>query len=196
MSKAAVQDFVDKMEFVNFKRHRDGELRRRVTEITDAWDFKETARPYIHTALAMAESVYGHLTDLDAKVAIAIFTALGFTIDDPNVLDNLAFDQFHRRHIDSTVHGDKNPLGLFAKVASQMVEYYPSIAAGTILVSALQFVNASILENATRGTIIHPKAMRFVEYRRSVSGVSEAYACFIWEKAHFPAVNCYIQAIP
>ncbi|KAF9810168.1 hypothetical protein IEO21_07099 [Rhodonia placenta] len=196
VSRAAVQDLLDKMKFVNHKRHQDGELRRRVTEITDTWDFKETARPHINNALEMIESVYGHLTDLDAKVAVAIFTALGFTIDDPNVLDSLAFDQFHRRHIDSTFHGDKSPLGLFAKVANQMVEYYPSIAAGTILVSALQFVNASILENATRGTILHPKALPFVEYRRSVSGVSEAYACFIWEKASFPAANCYIQAIP
>ncbi|EED80636.1 predicted protein [Postia placenta Mad-698-R] len=196
VSRAAVQDFLDKMEFVNFKRHRDGELRRRVAEITDTWDFKETARPHINTALVITESAYGHLTDLDAKVAITIFTALATSVDDPNALDGLAFDQFHRRHSDCTVHGDKSPLGLFAKVTSQMAACYPSFAAGAILVAALQFVNASILENTTRGTMLHPKALGFVEYRRFLSGMPEAYVCFIWEKTRFPAVNCYIQAIP
>lgn len=196
IARAGVQDFLDQMRFLNFKRRWDGELRRRVAEITDAWDFKEPARPHINTALVITESAYDHLTDLNAKVAITIFTALATSLDDPNVLDGLAFDQFHRQHSNCSVYGDNSPLGLFAEVTRRMGECYPNFAAGTILVSALQFVNVSVLENVTKGITLHPKALPFVEYRRMLSGVPEAYGCFIWEKARFPTVDCYIQAIP
>ncbi|EED84596.1 predicted protein [Postia placenta Mad-698-R] len=174
----------------------DIELRRRVAEITDTWDFGESMHPHINTALVLAESAYDHLADLNAKVIITILTALLTSTDDSNALDGLGFDQFHRRHLDCTLHADKSRMGLLANVLSQMVECFPNFGAGTILVSVLQIVNGRKLESIARETTLHQKALPFVEYRRMVTGGPEAYAFMIWEKARFPTVDSYIQAIP
>ncbi|KAF9808172.1 hypothetical protein IEO21_07958 [Rhodonia placenta] len=174
----------------------DIELRRRVAEITDTWDFGESMHPHINTALVLAESAYDHLTDLNAKVIITVLTALLTSTDDSNALDGLGFDQFHRRHLDCTLHADKSRMGLLANVLSQMVECFPNFGAGTILVSVLQIVNGRKLESIARETTLHQKALPFVEYRRMVTGGPEAYAYMIWEKARFPTVDSYIQAIP
>lgn len=196
MSRAAVQDLLHKVKFVDYERCQDIELRRRVAEITDTWDFGESMHPHINTALVLAESAYDHLTDLNAKVIITIVTALLISTDDSNALDGLGFDQFHRRHLDCTLHADKSRMGLLANVLSQMVECFPNFGAGTILVSVLQIVNGRKLESIARETTLHQKALPFVEYRRMVTGGPEAYAFMIWEKARFPTVDSYIQAIP
>jgi len=40
------------------------------------------------------------------------------------------------------------------------------------------------------------KTRTSVEYRRFLTGVPEAFACFIWEKSKFPDASVYFAAIP
>jgi len=67
-----------------------------------------------------------------------------------------------------------------------MWNYFPMFGANAIFASTLRFVNVTILENTMEGAILGPRALPFIEYRREMSGVPEAYAAFIWEKDKTP----------
>jgi len=77
-----------------------------------------------------------------------------------------------------------------------MWNFPPLFGANIILASALQFVNVTILENATKDVVVSPGALPFVEYRRHLSVISEGYAAFTCGKARFPDAKVYMQAIP
>lgn len=150
----------------------------------------------INTALVITETAYQHLTDTDVKVEITIYTALLTTLDDPAFMDSLASRDLHQMLCDGTARDDDGILGVMLQGLTKMWDYFPSFSANAILAATLRFMNVAKLENAMRDTILSPEALPFVEYRRQMSGIAEAYAAFIWEKAKFPDVKVYMQAIP
>ena len=95
-----------------------------------------------------------------------------------------------------TVQKEESVLGVFAELLRNMWAHYPTFTANTICTSALRFINASIAENDFAQASLGSCALPFVEYKRSMSATTEAYACFIWDKTTFPDVNAYTRAIP
>ncbi|KAI0937376.1 hypothetical protein AcW1_001373 [Taiwanofungus camphoratus] len=63
------------------------------------------------------------------------------------------------------------------KNLAEMWTHFPHFAASTILMSALQSMNGSMLENAYEDPTLRPCSLPFVEYRRLLTGVPEAMLC-------------------
>lgn len=127
---------------------------------------------------------------------ITLFTIIIIAMDDPVVFDSLATREFHQRMCTGVIQDEAGMLGAFTKILESMWDHYSGFSANTIYASALRFVNASIIENETDVTTLRSHALPFVEYKRSMTATTEAYACFIWDKARFPDVKVYMQAIP
>ncbi|KAI0962586.1 hypothetical protein AcV7_001398 [Taiwanofungus camphoratus] len=81
------------------------------------------------------------------------------------------------------------------KNLTEMQNHFPRFAASTILMSALQSMNGSMLENAYEDPALRPCSLPFVEYRRLLTGIPEAYAMFIWDKVRFPDVKIYMDVL-
>lgn len=196
VSKTAINDFLARVDYSDPDYPRDPELELRVKEVSRFWEFGKPIQANITMGTLFAEMAYSHITNIDLKVAIAVVTTLGSCIDDPEILDKLPYDNFLRKFCNGTAQDDTGLLGAFARCLADMSKYFPRFAVGTIFVSIMQFMNATILENVTKDAVLSTGALPFAEYRRFISGVPEAFVCFIWEGVHFPDVKVYMQAIP
>lgn len=196
VSKTAINDFLARVDYSDPDYPRDPELELRVKEVLRFWEFGKPIQAYITVGTLCAEIAYGHITNIDLKVAIAVLTTLVVCMDDPAFLDNLPYDDFPRKFCNGTAQDDTGILGALARCLADMSKYFPPFAVGTIFVSIMQFLNATILENVTKDAVLSTGARPFVEYRRFISGFPEVYVCFIWEGVHFPDVKVYMQAIP
>jgi len=192
----AIRTFLDKTKitFPNFVR--DPELEARVKAIIRSWGNEESLRPYVVTALILTVTAYSHISSMDTKVQITIFTTFIIAMDDPAVFNSLESREFSQRMCTGSLQNDPGMLGEFAKVLRGMWAHYTGFSANTIYASALRFVNASMLEGDSVTTALSSHALPFIEYKRSMSATTEAYACFIWEKTKFPDFKAYMQAIP
>lgn len=133
---------------------------------------------------------------MEAKLQITLFTAILTAVDSAKIADAAAFRDFHRNFCSGVVQSDPGLAGELSKVLMNMWPVYSRFAASAITSSALDFVNATILEQDSNDLVLSPNALAFLEYRRISTGVAEAYAHFIWEKARFPDVKVYVQALP
>ncbi|KZT73360.1 terpenoid synthase [Daedalea quercina L-15889] len=196
VSQGAIQQFLSKVD-VNFPRYtRDHELEQRVKEIVKHWGDEQALRPYVITALILTITAYAHVSDVETRVLITLFTTLIIAMDDPVVFSGLTPGDYHRKMCAGVVQQEHGMLGEFTKVLQGMWAHYPSFSANTIYASALRFVNASVMENEWRGEVYTQEARPFVEYKRSMTATTEAYACFIWPNVQFPDYRVYVRAIP
>ncbi|KAI0941721.1 terpene cyclase [Taiwanofungus camphoratus] len=196
VSREAIHGFFDKIDFKCPGYKRDAELELQVKEVVQSWRNESLIRPHVVTALIGTITAYGHISSMDTKVQIALFTVLVLAMDDPAILGSIDSHQFHQRVCAGEAHRDTGMLGEFTRIISGMWTHYPPFSANLIFASALCFVNMSMLENESGSVELCSAALPFVQYRRSRSATAEAYACFIWEKAEFPDVHVYLQAIP
>ena len=160
------------------------------------WGDEQALRPYVITALILTITAYAHVSDLETRVLITLFTTLIIAMDDPAVFSGLTPVEYHRKMCMGAVQQERGMLGEFTKVLQGMWDHYPSFTANTIYASALRFVNASVMENEWRGESYSQEARPFVEYKRSMTATTEAYACFIWPRAQFPDYRVYFRAVP
>ncbi|KAH9829499.1 isoprenoid synthase domain-containing protein [Rhodofomes roseus] len=196
VSQDAILDFLRKVD-VDFPQYtRDPELERRVKEIVKHWGDEQALRPYVVTALILTITAYAHVSDLETRLLITLFTTLIIAMDDPVVFNGLTPVDFHRKMCTGVVQQEHGMLSELTKVLQGMWDHYPSFSANTIYASALRFVNASVMENEWRGEAYNLEARPFVEYKRSMTATTEAYACFIWPRAQFPDYRVYVRAIP
>ncbi|KAG8159640.1 hypothetical protein KVR01_010277 [Diaporthe batatas] len=130
------------------------------------------------------------------KLHIAIYTWLVTYIDDDEDgnQDLAGFQtRFHK--------GEPQPSALLACVAESlqgMSTHFEPLVANFIVLSSLQFVNATLLERRGEFTgLQHCKeASRWPGYIRDKSGVPEAYAYFIFPGDQCPDIGAYMQGIP
>lgn len=196
VSQDAIRHFLSKVS-VQFPQYtRDAELEQRVKKIVQHWGDEQALRPYVITALILTITAYAHVSDLETRVLITLFTTLIIAMDDPAVFSGLVPVEYHRKMCMGAVQQERGMLGEFTKALQGMWDHYPSFTANTIYASALRFVNASVMENEWRGESYTQEARPFVEYKRSMTATSEAYACFIWPRAQFPDYRVYVRAIP
>ncbi|OCH89694.1 terpenoid synthase [Obba rivulosa] len=195
VAKATITSFLERLNVVVPTYERDLQLEQRVAEITKSWTFR-LPRPSIVTAITLTITAYLHIQDLDTRALITLFTAIATTMDSPEVLNSLAADLFHGSFAIGSIQQDSGMLGEFARCLSAAWKCYPRFAASAIMTSSLNFVDASIMENTSSDIAVRPGALAFVEHRRIKTGAAEAYAHFIWDKAQFPDVAEYVQAIP
>lgn len=130
------------------------------------------------------------------KLHIAFYTWLATYIDDDEdgTQDLAGFQiRFHK--------GEPQPSALlarFAELLQGMSAHFEPLVANFIVLSSLQFVNATLLER--RGEfhgLQHCKeASGWPDYIRDRSGVTEAYAYFVFPRDQCPDMGAYMQGIP
>lgn len=130
------------------------------------------------------------------KLHIAIYSWLAIYIDDDED-GNEDLAGFQTRFY----NGEPQPSALlarFAEVLQGMSTHFEPLVANFIVLSTLQFVNATLLER--RGEFLsleHCKeASGWPDYIRDRSGVPEAYAYFIFPKEQCPDIGGFMQGIP
>ncbi|EMD31444.1 hypothetical protein CERSUDRAFT_162846 [Gelatoporia subvermispora B] len=193
ISKTAISTFVQRLNITVPKFERDLQLEQRVDEVMDSWACPPCPRPYVSAAIDITALAYSQLTSLEAKVEIAIFTALAITIDDPKILDNLSSEDFCHDLATGRIHADDGYLGEYVRSLARMWKHFPRMSSGFIFTSGISFIDGCILENTYNEPIV---SSQFIEYRRVKTGICDAYSCFIWELAQFPDEKQFMQAIP
>ncbi|EMD31539.1 terpene cyclase [Gelatoporia subvermispora B] len=194
-SRDAIAGLLGKLNVVVPTFKRDPSLEQRVDQIMESWNF-QLPRAHVISGITIAITAYNHIRDFNTRVYIAVYSAIVIAMDSPDVLEALAFDSFHERLSQGHMQQDTGLLGELARYISASWQYYPRFAASCIMTSSLEFVNICILENTFPDLTMHSGALSFIEYRRGRTGVAEAFAYFIWDKAQFPDETEYVQAIP
>ncbi|KAK4108827.1 terpenoid synthase [Canariomyces notabilis] len=135
----------------------------------------EYARRYFDEGITLA-CAYFPTHPFAVKLHIAIYSWLIIYIDDDEAgTDDLAGFQTRFQN------WEPQPSALLARWAEtlhDMPKYFDPLAANFIVLSSLQFVNATLLE------------------RRGESGVPEAYAYFVFPRDQCPDIGAYMQAVP
>lgn len=172
---------------------RDMELEARVKEVTRTWPFEHQIRRHNVTALGMAETSYAHVSDVMARVAIALYTAILTSVDDPHLFDAAGAEVFWRRVCDGSLLQDKGIMGEFARVIISMGRFYSNYSSAAIFAASLRLLNGEMIGNPESNAFVEPNSKEFVDFSRELSGAAEAYAAFIWSKSDFPDENSYLQ---
>ncbi|KAH9830415.1 isoprenoid synthase domain-containing protein [Rhodofomes roseus] len=196
VAKVAIREFLQKIDIVPPEFTRDAELEAKVKAITRTWPFEERIRPHIVTALVITETSYPHVSDIEARVAIVIYTAILTALDTPGLFDAAGAQDFYRRVCDGSLQHDRGMLGEFARVIADMSRFYSNFSACSILSSSLRYLNGELIGNPESKAFVELNSKEFVDYSRGMSGDAEAYAAFIWSKADFPDDNLYLQVFP
>ncbi|KAH9944603.1 isoprenoid synthase domain-containing protein [Amylocystis lapponica] len=195
-SKKAIRDFFAKTKFAPPTYSRDIELEAHVEKEIQTWTNQAAVRPHVVTAITLTITAYAHITAIETKLSIALFTVIILSLDDPEIMDSVASHEFHYKFCAGGLQNDPGLFGQLVKLLREMWEHYPRFSASAISSSALQFVNMTLLENETKNAVLSADARPFLEHRRTLSATAEAYTCFIWENAKFPDVTAFMQAIP
>ncbi|KZT00021.1 terpenoid synthase [Laetiporus sulphureus 93-53] len=198
VSKSSIGRLLQKFHVTPAKIPQDFELESKARTVTDEWTFG--IRPQIRTGVNFATVAFAHITDIETKVAVALYCALIAGMDDPARLSANAVisSEPFRKLCSGSARYDPGIPGALFKLLVKTHELFPPFAANTIYISVLQFLNGAMLENEydSGGFDLTKSALRFVEYQRYLTGISDGFACFIWEGAKFPDERVYASAIP
>ena len=171
-------------------------LTDKVKAITRTWPFEDQIHRYIAAGTRMAEVTFSHFSDVDAIAAVAAYTILMFMLDDQDISHDTGTESFAQMLCGGTANEDTGPLGQLAKVLANMGHHFSPFGTTIILSSTLRTLTGEMLCNPASSYSIAPRSKRFVDYQRSLTGDSEAFAAFIWCKADFPTETSYIHALP
>ncbi|PSS05543.1 hypothetical protein PHLCEN_2v3745 [Hermanssonia centrifuga] len=145
------------------------------------------------TGFYVSTTFYAHL-HIDIQVQIALYTFLTCLIDDFDV-GTQALEEFGTRLCSG--HSQLHPiLDCMAKLLGRMPTYFLPYASQSIVISTIQFINATAFDKKTASMSLSDSASSFVEYKRERSGLGEAYGFFAWDKFTFPDISTYVQVIP
>ncbi|EMD31446.1 hypothetical protein CERSUDRAFT_162851 [Gelatoporia subvermispora B] len=192
-AKTAISNFIQRLNISVPKFARDLELEQRVSEVMNSWACPSCPQPYVSAAIDITALAYSHVTSPEAKVEIAIFTALAITLDDPAILGSLSSEDFCHDLATGRIHADDGYLGEYVRSLARMWKHFPRMSSGFIFTSGISFIDGCILENTYHEPIV---STQFIEYRRVKTGICDAYGCFIWELAQFPDEKGFMQAFP
>ena len=174
---------------------KDTVLEERVSAVMKTWPF-EVRQAYVVVGIRFVEMAYAHLTDMDARVAIAVYTILMTALDDQEIYHKIGAQDFARMLCSGAIHDDEGPLGQTARVLTDMGKYFSAFGTTAILASTLRAFCGEMLSNPFCSLYVKPQSKIYADYQRSLTGFGEAYAVFIWCKADFPTESAYIQVIP
>ncbi|CCL98073.1 uncharacterized protein FIBRA_00067 [Fibroporia radiculosa] len=197
VSRTAIVEFVTALGLEIIPTYQpDIELRQKIEETTRLWEDEEALRPFIVSAIFLTETGYGHILDNNVKVIIALYTALILIMDSPAIAEANNAIGIPQGLCQGSIHATPGLIGTLAKLAKDSWDYFVPFAAGSIVISILDHVNGEMLERLGDTDSDALTSYPFVKYRRMLSGLPDAFSCFIWEKSRFPDVNAYLLAIP
>ncbi|TFY57851.1 hypothetical protein EVJ58_g6774 [Rhodofomes roseus] len=207
VSKRAVVILLQRLQIDVPQYTRDSELERDAVNVIREWgpDVSARLRKYLPPAIILTTTCYRHIADHDTKLLIVLFSALVISLDDPEIFDASGCRDLHKRLCNGEFHrvrrGGGGVLGMLMDVLSGMDHAYPAFPSSAIISAVLGFVNGCVLEqmelDSTGTAVAHClDALPFLAYRRSMSGLADAFSYFIWTKMDYPDVARYLQAIP
>ncbi|KAH9926483.1 uncharacterized protein B0H18DRAFT_1118971 [Fomitopsis serialis] len=195
-TREVIQGFLNALSISKPTYVQDHELRSRVKAIASNWDFAEKMRPQILLGVTLSETSYTHITNVDARAAIALYCALIAYLDDINLFNSLSARDFPRQ-LCCPSPKDSTFVVALREVLHSMWTYYPEFGANAVFIGALGYFNGAMLETAPdQGGAIHPRTLPFVVMRRDLGGLPDPFTCFIWEKSVFPEEKIYVEVIP
>lgn len=143
----------------------------------------------------MADITYSHLSDIDARAAVAVYTALMVMLDDQEVYHKVGAEHFAQMLCGGSALDDQGPLGQAAKVLADMGQHFSPFGTTTIVSSTLRAMCGEMLCNPSNPFSVEPQSKKFIDYHKSLTGYSEAFAMFIRCKADFPVETAYIHVL-
>ena len=193
VTRIAIREFLRKVDITPARGERDVELEARVEAITQTWTFKDKIKPHILTGLIMANTSYAHVSDVEARVATALYTTLFVVLDDTELFESEGAQEFWCRACDGSLLQDDGVLAEYARVILSMGRFYSNYSSGAILASTIRFLNGEMISNPEGKAFVDPTSLEFLDFSRDMSGCSEAFAAFIWSKGDLPDEYSYIQ---
>ena len=191
-----LMDFLRRMSFtLPTCPCRDIELEERVRIVTQTWPFEDRIRQHIVTGVACAQASFPHL-DIDARVAIAIYTSLLTSLDDQNLFNVLGARDFSRMLCDGSICRDEGMLGQLAKVLTDIHRHFPPFGSHMIVAATLRWFGGEMMASPFQPSSFDPHSKGLVDYQRWMSGNGEAYASFIWNGAEFPDETVWMNVLP
>lgn len=176
---------------------RDPKIEERVKAIIETWAFRDHVHPaHMTTGILAAETAFSHLTDMDAKVAIATYATIMAILDDQELSDKYNAQSFAQMLCSGAVHHDAGPLGEFAKILAKIGVHFTSFSTTLIVSATLYAICGEVLSNPFNPLFTEPQNLGFAEYQRFMTGFAEVFAAFIWCKADFPAETAYFHVLP
>ncbi|KAK7963559.1 hypothetical protein PG988_010533 [Apiospora saccharicola] len=135
---------------------------------------------------------------LDLRIHIGIFTWLVTQVDDQAGKDPDEWGQFVSRFHAREPQPSPVARALDANLLGIRTWYEPLVAS-FIVISTLNFVNATTLEGAVFNSPNWSPtvgAVRWPYFFRDKDGLSEAYSYFTYPRSLYPDVACYVEAVP
>lgn len=152
--------------------------------------------PEMCIGVALAETSYTHIANVDTRAAIALYGSLIAYLDNINLFDTLTARSFPRQLCGASPK-DSAWVNAFREVLLSMWKWYTDFGANAMFYGALEYFNGAMLESAPgQSEVVHPRTLPFVELRRTLNGLPDPFTCFIWEKSAFPDEKIYAEVIP
>lgn len=137
---------------------------------------------------------------LQIQLHIGIFTWLGFLIDDSTAKESTAAEElalFQSRFITSQPQPTRL-LECFAQNLRETYQYWDPETANFIVLSALAFVTANVLERRReyRQMDFASAGANWAYHFRNIEGLPEVYTYFMFPRAEYPDMSVFLQAVP
>lgn len=179
-----------------FRHNPDPEVEKRVRQEIAGWNVGTTSpdlyEKHIITGVHVATMFYSYC-HTDIQVLTALYSFLIAMTDDFDVSTE-AMEEFSSRLC--TGQEQLHPvLDRMAMILGRMPQYYSPYAAQSIVVSTIQFINATAFDKNTETMTPCEGAQSFVDYKRLRSGIGEAYGFFAFDKFTFPDISTHVQVI-
>jgi len=152
-------------------------------------------QPHLPAGVVMACTAYSHLSSVDTRVFIALYTALHTHLDDVSAEHLEELRSFSSVHCQKGNH-TYGVLNALSQILHALPQHINRDAANLILTSSLNFITSLLLESEIPQIPMpkHSTDTKFTRYFRGIGGVAEPYALFAFS-AEIPWVS-YIQALP
>ncbi|KAF9449371.1 terpenoid synthase [Macrolepiota fuliginosa MF-IS2] len=147
---------------------------------------------HLHVGVLVSNAAYFYQSH-ELKLYIAYYTGLMLCVDDNFDYQADGIIHFMERY----QRGERHPSDVLNNIADLLAEtstFFDPIATNLIMCASFSFMNAMVIEHLTAGMKLPSEAKRYPDFLRLFSGLSKAYATFIFRPSVSPAQ--YIHAFP
>lgn len=155
-----------------------------------------TYKKSLGAGYSIATTAFHHVP-ADIQAEIALYTFLVVAIDD-GIVDEAALRQFVPRFCSGSPQ--LHPvLDRLVESCHGITSLFAEFGANIIYTNTMDFVNAELYLMDDRNTLpesLSQDSVTFINHIRASTGISLAYATFIYPKVEFPEAKDYAQAYP
>ncbi|KAH7884952.1 isoprenoid synthase domain-containing protein [Phlebopus sp. FC_14] len=158
-------------------------------------DGNESVQTYLPEGVVYASSATAHLDSKQTKIWVALYTSCALFIDDTTSCPSKRGEAYQLNNRFNLAQTQGNGvLDAFADLLRQLPEHFQAIPSNIITTSTMNYVTGNLLELETEGMEISSDAVQYPSYSRTMPGLAEGYAFFIFPR-EIP-VKDYVQAVP